>query len=641
MFNIPINISRPERGVFAVLSLNLMAGVVLCLLLAVGPAFGQTHSQSFRMTGAVVPGGGTASSAESRVTSTMPTTGGGTISAAGLADYAGFVTSTFGVGGTFLAYYASDRIDTVEIASRTLRVEYGGGTGPVSGELKYRAGGNISYATIEVDTTGTDSVTVTIPVGEFSLRGLEYYFRLTRGSRTVSLGDSTSPYFYVVHTSNNIARRPDATPVARYRIVGVPLQVTGSNDVTAVFEDDLGSADPTRWRLGSYSTAGDSVAEFPNAMPVVPGQGYWLITDSHATYGADGYTVMPNRYVLGKGYYEVSLARGWNQVANPFPFDVDWREVTFDYLGNVVGHDSSLIDDDAYWFSGYSYLLTNTLQAWDGFFVFTKRSGLKILFPYRELTNRTARPSARLLSKEAPPADWAIEVRLEADGYSDDGNFIGVSKRASQGVDDYDRLEPPPAPGAARLAFQLPDEDRYFRRCDIRPPFEAGETWLLDITPGTDRNLSFSGIDQLPDNFSAVLILDVGETTLLTEGVTVTLPSDTRSARLIIGDRGFTEEEIASVMPQTFELYQNFPNPFNPYTTIRFAIPEPEHVTLEVYNLLGQRVVSLVNGQMAAGTHTVVWNGIDSGGRQVATGVYFYRISAGPHNDVKKMILLK
>ena len=74
---------------------------------------------------------------------------------------------------------------------------------------------------------------------------------------------------------------------------------------------------------------------------------------------------------------------------------------------------------------------------------------------------------------------------------------------------------------------------------------------------------------------------------------------------------------------------------------LRFALPDAEHVSLEVYNLLGQRVVTLVDEQMSAGTHTVIWNGIDAGGRQVATGVYFYRISAGEYNDVKKMILIK
>ena len=636
----PITSFHPGEGVPVGLSL-ILSTAALCLLLAVGPVFGQSHSQSYRMSGAVVSGGGRASSAEYGVSSTMPGIGGGTLSAANLAEYAGFVTMTLGVGGTFLAYYESERVDTVNIAGKTLRVDYGGGSGMVSAQLKYREGGKQAYATLEMDTTGTDSVTATIPSSAFSLRGLEYYFTLSRGTRTVKLGDSTSPYTFVVYATNDVARRPDATPVARYRIVGVPLQVTGSNDVAAVFGDDLGPADVTRWRLGNYSTSGDSVAEFPNAMPVVPGRGYWLITDSHATYGADGYTVLPNRYIQVKGYYEIALAQGWNQVANPFPFDVDWRDVTFDYLGNIVGHDSTLIEDDAYWFSGYSYLLTNTLQAWDGFFVFARRSGLKILFPYRELTNRAARPAARLLSKEVPSTIWQIQVRLDADGYTDDGNFVGVSTRASDGADEYDRLEPPAAPGLPRLAFQLPDNDRYLRRSDIRPPFEAGETWVLDITSGKDRVLTFSGVEQLPDNFSAVLILDVGETVPLTEGISVTLPSDTRTARLVIGDQGFTQEEIASVLPQTFELYQNFPNPFNPYTTIRFALPEAEHVTLEVYNLLGQRVISLVNEQMAAGTHTVVWNGIDAGGRQVATGVYFYRISAGEYNDVKKMILIK
>jgi hypothetical protein len=93
--------------------------------------------------------------------------------------------------------------------------------------------------------------------------------------------------------------------------------------------------------------------------------------------------------------------------------------------------------------------------------------------------------------------------------------------------------------------------------------------------------------------------------------------------------------------PQSFELSQNFPNPFNPATQIRFELPKAALVTLAVYNSLGQEVRRLINAQKPAGYHTVVWNGRDQQGKPVPSGIYHYRIQAGDFVATKKMVLAK
>ena len=94
-------------------------------------------------------------------------------------------------------------------------------------------------------------------------------------------------------------------------------------------------------------------------------------------------------------------------------------------------------------------------------------------------------------------------------------------------------------------------------------------------------------------------------------------------------------------MPQTFALQPNFPNPFNPSTTIRYQLPSAAPVRLELYDVLGQKVRTLVEDQGVAGVHRVVWDGRDSAGRAVAGGVYFYRLQAGEFSQVRKLLLLK
>ena len=95
------------------------------------------------------------------------------------------------------------------------------------------------------------------------------------------------------------------------------------------------------------------------------------------------------------------------------------------------------------------------------------------------------------------------------------------------------------------------------------------------------------------------------------------------------------------LVPQRFALAQNFPNPFNPETTISYDLPVEASVRLEVFDLLGQQVRSLAAGEQAAGRYQLRWDGRDSGGREMGSGVYFYRLRAGDFTAVGKMLLVR
>jgi len=101
-------------------------------------------------------------------------------------------------------------------------------------------------------------------------------------------------------------------------------------------------------------------------------------------------------------------------------------------------------------------------------------------------------------------------------------------------------------------------------------------------------------------------------------------------------------EDVAEVIvPEGFTLDQNYPNPFNPKTTISFSLPTTSHVTLEIFNVLGQQVTTLVDQTMGAGQHQIDWNSTDQSGSPVASGVYFYRLTTSEQTLSKKMLLLK
>ena len=99
--------------------------------------------------------------------------------------------------------------------------------------------------------------------------------------------------------------------------------------------------------------------------------------------------------------------------------------------------------------------------------------------------------------------------------------------------------------------------------------------------------------------------------------------------------------QLADLTVEDFSFDQNYPNLFNPVTTFRFALPQPSHVTLEVYNILGQKVATLADQEYPAGRHVVEWDSRLASGEEVASGVYFAQTIAGEFEATKKMVVVK
>ncbi|MEA1973216.1 MAG: FlgD immunoglobulin-like domain containing protein, partial [Candidatus Cloacimonadota bacterium] len=86
----------------------------------------------------------------------------------------------------------------------------------------------------------------------------------------------------------------------------------------------------------------------------------------------------------------------------------------------------------------------------------------------------------------------------------------------------------------------------------------------------------------------------------------------------------------------------NYPNPFNPITTIKYYLPKDDFVNISIYNIKGQKVKTLINENMRSGNHKVEWHGKDENGKSVSSGVYFYHLNVdGKNKSIKKCLLLK
>jgi hypothetical protein len=151
------------------------------------------------------------------------------------------------------------------------------------------------------------------------------------------------------------------------------------------------------------------------------------------------------------------------------------------------------------------------------------------------------------------------------------------------------------------------------------------------------------------DRLSCLMISYTGET-ISNGGVSVLKLSDDPNLDVRLKDMELAdvtgrvleiEKKENAVLPGDFALHQNYPNPFNPSTEIAFDLRTSAWVTLSVYNILGQEIIRMADREFPAGSHSLIWDGTDSNGRTVASGIYLYRIKSGGQSASRKMVLMK
>jgi hypothetical protein len=168
-----------------------------------------------------------------------------------------------------------------------------------------------------------------------------------------------------------------------------------------------------------------------------------------------------------------------------------------------------------------------------------------------------------------------------------------------------------------------------------------------NVGPGNDYTFTFphdTAFDWTEYTLDVVVPTGVGVTALETRlHVYSTFVGTVYFDDLTVQKVGTTTavSSMNSNIPKVFDLSNNYPNPFNPSTKIQFAVPHEQNISLAIYNMLGQRIRTLVQGVHTAGQYTVTWDGKDEAGRTLESGVYFYRLETGSIALVKKMLMLK
>ncbi len=514
-----------------------------------------------------------------------------------------------------------------------------------------------------VDETGTEPLRITAPAGA-PQRGVQ----------------SIAPRLPSVSSRGTVAPRV-------YRMYSVPVRADTSLAAVLTASYNFGPYDASEWRAFRHPPSLDDPAtesrplrrvrpqEFPQIDRLdAPGTAFWHITQTDRRLRLrNGTAPDPD------GPVSVPLKPGWNQIGVPFPFPIAWQ--------TIVDTTRAALPDSAAraaldrvrrpvaW-TGRRYRFdVGTLRPWQGYFVFNPNPDRPVTL--RVPPVRTASPApadrsppsldaiaagARAGSKSSPPRSYRVQMRarvsLDAQGRTlrDRDNWVGLLPGAQPGAGPEDLPEPPPVGDYVRLSVIEPDAPGRFRATSFRPLTETGHAWDIEVGARVrerfftrkDVTVSLDEHGTRPDGFR-LYVLDLDDRRLRPlQGGSVQVPltaeRPVRRLRVIAGTESFAARRNDGIPLQAYayRLEGNAPNPFDRSTRISYTLREASRVRLVVYDLLGRRIRTLVDGeQQTTGPQTVTWNGRNAFGAPVASGVYVYRLEAGSFTATGKMTVVR
>jgi hypothetical protein len=227
--------------------------------------------------------------------------------------------------------------------------------------------------------------------------------------------------------------------------------------------------------------------------------------------------------------------------------------------------------------------------------------------------------------------------------------WLGLREGAKRGRDRLDFAKAPPIGRGPRLSVIEEVAGREVPHAgSFKPKAGRGRSWQLRLTNRSEGSrevrLGLEGEGRLPSGFERY-VLDLRKRRRVAPGQTVRLEAEeSRALKVIVGTEGFAEQKSEGIGLEVFknELRGNYPNPFGEETTLAYTLKGKRAVTIEIYDVLGRRVRTLLKEkEQEAGLHRLQWEGENRYGTPVGSGVYFYRIEAGDFRETRKMVVVR
>ena len=369
--------------------------------------------------------------------------------------------------------------------------------------------------------------------------------------------------------------------------------------------------------------------------------GYWLNSPSgyyseiEAEYNQDEETV--------------TLQKGWNLISNPHLCKYSANSLIFEFYGVELTYSEAIIFDKiSYPIYDYDnvYTIVDTLRPNNSYFIYSFVNDLELIFPPFNPEVSAFTPSETAL---------ASKIKVSQNNVKKDEVIIGLSEQANSNYNRFfDLPKPPSIPSDNKVRFfiskSFPELDgiHQFHQCfsSLLTEDIDYKVWLFKVKLNSLEPIIFSSQNiNFIENYHLSLLIDEIEYEITNhEEVIIEPDSLTITGKVIIGNEDYEVQTGETEILR--EGVYNYPNPFRPAVnrapeTISFSIKNDQRVKVDIYNIKGQKVKSLINSHLKAGRYQVLWNGQNKTGKDVATGIYFYKVELKKKNHVNKILLIK
>lgn len=525
--------------------------------------------------------------------------------------------------------------------------------------LHYRQGGQTAYSSLAMTARTERTWTANIPGSSVTLRGIEYYLEVEAAGRTAYSPTSSphvSPHRLPVRVTGSDGGGSLATVEHRYRMISIPAVLTDSLP-RDVMVDDLGQPDSTAWRCGRWDPAAELSREVgvDNTVSFAPGRAFWLITDQPRRVTFGGATVFPPG--IRDHAITLTLKPGWNQIGNPFAYEVGLAHVLVDDGSRVrslaEAVTAGLVEPQPlHAYDGTTYHAEGTsLAPWTGYFVANLNdTDIDLVLPALESPAGVA--SRPLPDSGREPPAWLMTLRAQ-DTRSVATVEIGGAANAEEAWDSWDRLQPPAAPqGGVALRVQnpaLPPRTQALQR-DVRPlAVSGGAVWIVQavVSEAGVVKLSWTVPADFPSGCAARLV-DLQRHSwidLAPDGAyeTAFAGPGTASFRVAIGAPGWLDLQSPASGPAGahFTAALMGGNPTRGVMQARLMLERAERIAVCAFDLHGRLVRTIKDEQMGPGVHIISWDGMTAEGRTAPSGMYILRVAGGGRERTLRGVLLR
>lgn len=526
------------------------------------------------------------------------------------------------------------RIETPVYAGKLLSnpvamsVEVSGGIEPKVVKLKYRKISQDQFESLVLSlrANATNLYDYSFTPEMADELGIEFLIEASDATGVVK--ESPTHYFIykaVEPITNQTVQFASSTfdgRAASYQMFSIPYVLEDAN-ISNLFDPALNGQDPTRWKLLHYQNG--AYASYPEQLKKIElGKGYWFNTiEPDFQIKLSQATVSQ---VSQTDAFEMNLEKGWNQIGNPYPFNIDWQK--------MKDANASAGLNSIWLFEEGAYVKKDVLATWKGAFVFSDNGGA-VSFPLAAKTDaagRIVRPQRATAALDEN--DWKFPITLRVGSVTTEST-IGMMTDALRSKDSYDEMVLPRFLDYVEMTTLHPEFFAPYFSTDVVTSASEYE-WLFQVEANVEGDAQLSwDASSISAHSAGLFLIDI------TNQVWV----DMKSAGRYSFDRKaghqfkITYSKTGEFNPGMSLLGQSFPNPFRQHVTIPVVVEsDNSFVQVEVFDMIGKRIKTLEQTFVKKGFHSLEW---DASGEPnpVESGMLLYRMKVnGRSTPVRRMV---